>query len=169
MEWDVQFWQQLEGNFNKFVKGKNIQQLFPKSVICLEGNIEEICKSDQIYPEEFQFIKKSVNKRKNEFIAGRILAKQALSILGINNFPILMNKDQLRILGVLFIIVGLMSFSLINPVLMMAFQVRTPVAEISGQTENWLEGFIISLGILFVFVAIGLAILLYAEKRTKKK
>ena len=69
-----------------------IESLFPVDVVTreiLQGNI-----SEEIYPEEEIFIRSAVQKRRQEFIAGRICAKRALKEFGIENFPLLMAKDK---------------------------------------------------------------------------
>jgi 4'-phosphopantetheinyl transferase EntD len=46
---------------------------------------------DQLYKEERALIEHAIKKRQNDFAVGRLCAKKALSALGIENFPVLMN------------------------------------------------------------------------------
>jgi 4'-phosphopantetheinyl transferase EntD len=48
----------------------------------------------QLHIEEREHIRGAVPKRQREFVAGRSLAKSALSTLGIGNFPVLPNPDR---------------------------------------------------------------------------
>ena len=74
-----------------------------------------------------------------------------------------MNKKQLQVVGVFIILLGLASVSIMNPVLMMVVQ----FGEFQVQTENSFESLVVSLGVLFILVAIGLSILVYAQKKAK--
>jgi len=49
---------------------------------------------EDIYPQEWVFIKKAVEKRKQEFIAGRICAKTLLKQFEISNFPVLVGENR---------------------------------------------------------------------------
>lgn len=53
-------------------------------------------KSDSvdIYPEERAYLQRCSDKRINDFVAGRLCAKQALHRLGISNFPLLVGKNR---------------------------------------------------------------------------
>ena len=50
--------------------------------------------SDSLYPEEMYCISNAANKRKNEFTAGRVCARNALKKLGYTDFPLLMGEDR---------------------------------------------------------------------------
>lgn len=69
-----------------------INLLFPENIISKEIYTENI--SEDIYPEEEVFIRSAVEKRRLEFMAGRICAKRALSEFGITNFPLLVAEDK---------------------------------------------------------------------------
>lgn len=47
-----------------------------------------------IHPDEYAIIKNSVEKRKKEFIAGRLLVKQSLKAFGIKNFALLSGDNR---------------------------------------------------------------------------
>ena len=66
--------------------------LFPDS-IQFALSLVDINKG-KIYKEEEKFIKNAVRKRKAEFITGRILAKEILLTIGIENFPLLIGKSR---------------------------------------------------------------------------
>ncbi|MHC5110915.1 MAG: 4'-phosphopantetheinyl transferase family protein [Planctomycetota bacterium] len=64
-----------------------IQDLFDKNVITATstaGYAEHV-----LYPEEAALVREAVPKRRAEFAAGRCLAREALSQLGVVDFPIL--------------------------------------------------------------------------------
>ena len=65
----------------------NLASLFPKSVSVGYCRPEDI--AGRLYPEELLLIDGSVAKRRREFIAGRLLARQALARLGRPATPIL--------------------------------------------------------------------------------
>ncbi len=50
--------------------------------------------SDSLYPEEMYCISNAANKRKNEFTAGRVCARNALKKLGYTDFPLPMGEDR---------------------------------------------------------------------------
>jgi 4'-phosphopantetheinyl transferase EntD len=50
-----------------------------------------------LYPEEEVFIIRAVTKRRREFTAGRLCARRALSLLGIENYPLLAGQDRLPV------------------------------------------------------------------------
>ena len=61
-------------------------------VILVTGPIHDT--PAQLYPEEQHYIKNAAQARVAEFSAGRHYAKNALSQLGINNFPLHAGKDR---------------------------------------------------------------------------
>ncbi len=50
--------------------------------------------NDSLYPEEMYCISNAANKRKSEFTAGRVCARNALKKLGYTDFPLLMGEDR---------------------------------------------------------------------------
>lgn len=72
-----------------------IQQLFPDSIVCLEGNPNTI--QGQMYPEEKAAVDGAVAWRIREFQAGRLLARDALSQLGIKDYPLLNDGNRVPI------------------------------------------------------------------------
>jgi len=50
-----------------------------------------------LYPEEEVFMTRAVTKRRREFTAGRLCARRALSLLGIENYPLLVGQDRLPV------------------------------------------------------------------------
>ena len=64
-----------------------IENLFSSQVIALKAT-PEMWEGD-LYPEEEAYIRKAVPKRRREFTAGRLCAREALSKLGVENFPLL--------------------------------------------------------------------------------
>ncbi len=71
---------------------KPLRSLFPTEVITEESVITEI--NDSLYPEEMYCISNAANKRKSEFTAGRVCARNALKKLGYTDFPLLMGEDR---------------------------------------------------------------------------
>jgi len=69
-----------------------IAPLFPPRVITNEANPIQL--QESIFPEEEIFIRKAVPKRMQEFIAGRLCARRALSEIGIEGFPLLKGKGR---------------------------------------------------------------------------
>lgn len=65
----------------------NLASLFPTTVSVAGGRPDSV--SGRLYPQEERLIDGSVAKRRREFIAGRLLARQALAGLGRPNSPIL--------------------------------------------------------------------------------
>lgn len=74
---------------------KILRPLFPEDVTTVLTDMDTI--SGIPYPEEEVLISSAIAKRRREFIAGRLCARQALAKLGIFNFPIIMGKDRLPI------------------------------------------------------------------------
>lgn len=64
-----------------------IQKLLPASVITVVATPDMWIQA--AYPDEMSLVKNAVTQRQQEFQAGRNCAKEALSILGIEHFPIL--------------------------------------------------------------------------------
>ena len=70
-----------------------IQGLFQNNeIITVGADISTLV--GELYPEEESFIANAQQKRRREFTAGRLCAREALSHLGINNFPILVGKNR---------------------------------------------------------------------------
>ena len=70
-----------------------IQGLFQNNeIITVGADISTLV--GELYPEEESFIANAQHKRRREFTAGRLCAREALSHLGINNFPILVGKNR---------------------------------------------------------------------------
>lgn len=68
-----------------------IASLFSDNVVTQEAN--PILVRDSIYPEEQAFIQRAEPKRRREFIAGRLCARQALSAFGITGVPLLIGEN----------------------------------------------------------------------------
>jgi 4'-phosphopantetheinyl transferase EntD len=69
-----------------------IARLFPATIVTEEAEPGAI--EGPIYPEEEKLMARSVPKRRQEFIAGRLCARRALERLGVRRFPILMGRDR---------------------------------------------------------------------------
>jgi len=69
-----------------------IEKLFSKQVVALKATPKMW--GGLLYPEEEEYIKKAVPKRRREFTAGRLCAREVLSRLGINNFPVLVGLQR---------------------------------------------------------------------------
>ncbi|MGR3218660.1 MAG: 4'-phosphopantetheinyl transferase family protein [Candidatus Anammoxibacter sp.] len=72
--------------------GKVLRMIFPGFVATEESNREEPLGT--IYPEEEAFVQNVAQKRRSDFTAGRLCARKALTQLGIDKFPIKMDKDR---------------------------------------------------------------------------
>ncbi len=70
----------------------NINRLFPKEVVCVEGYIQFV--SEDIYQEEKYYIENAIEKRQSEFKAGRVFVKKALNKFGIYDYPVLMGDNR---------------------------------------------------------------------------
>jgi 4'-phosphopantetheinyl transferase EntD len=72
-------------------KNKIINHFFPENIIF---EICEISKfnNDTLYNKELVIVSRCCEKRKNEFVAGRVMVKNIVKMLGIENFPILTGK-----------------------------------------------------------------------------
>jgi phosphopantetheine--protein transferase-like protein len=73
----------------------NIQPLFSDCVVTECCRVEE--KEYKLYPEERVAIKKAVPKRQQEFGAGRLCARKALTRLGIKKYPLCKGPDGLPV------------------------------------------------------------------------
>jgi len=69
-----------------------VSSLFSEDVLSAEA-IPEIRRLD-IYDEEWNCVANAVEKRQAEFCAVRICARRLLECLGIDNFPLLPNRDR---------------------------------------------------------------------------
>lgn len=69
------------------------EALFPDDVITVESNLDEA--QGKLYAEEAQYVEKVVEKRRKEFTAGRLCAREALARLGIERFPLLAADSRL--------------------------------------------------------------------------
>lgn len=67
-----------------------INSLFPLQVITVEADptlVRETC-----YPEEEAYVRNAMPKRRQEFTAGRLCARRALTQFGVKNLPLLVGK-----------------------------------------------------------------------------
>lgn len=64
-----------------------IEKLFSDQVIALKATPEMW--NGVLYPEEEACVRKAVSKRRREFTAGRLCAREALARLEVKNFPLL--------------------------------------------------------------------------------
>lgn len=69
-----------------------LRELFPSSVITEEGTLEAL--QQEILPQELRCVERAVDKRRREFIAGRVAARCALARLGVRDFALLMGEDR---------------------------------------------------------------------------
>ena len=69
-----------------------IEKLFSNQVVALNAT-QEMWDGD-LYPEEQDCIRKAVPKRRREFIAGRLCAREVLLRLGVINFPLLVGPGR---------------------------------------------------------------------------
>jgi len=69
-----------------------IENLFSSKVITLFAT-QEMWDGD-LYPEEQECIRKAVPKRRREFTAGRLCAREVLFRLGVGNFPLLVGPGR---------------------------------------------------------------------------
>jgi len=72
-----------------------IQQLFPPDVITAVATPEMW--DGRLLPEEEICVQRAVTKRRREFTAGRVCARQALAALGIADVPLGMGSDRLPV------------------------------------------------------------------------
>lgn len=72
-----------------------IHTLFPSEVVTITATPDMW--SGSLFPEEEACILRAVAKRRGEFTAGRLCARKALSLLGIEGFPLLMGADRLPV------------------------------------------------------------------------
>jgi len=72
-----------------------IRDVFPGQVLTLQA--APPMWEGTLYPEEEVFVARAVAKRRREFTAGRLCARRALSLLGIENYPLLATKDRLPV------------------------------------------------------------------------
>jgi 4'-phosphopantetheinyl transferase EntD len=69
-----------------------IEKLFTNQVIAL--NATQGMWEGDLYPEEQECIRKAVHKRRGEFTAGRLCAREVLFRLGVVNFPLLVGPGR---------------------------------------------------------------------------
>jgi 4'-phosphopantetheinyl transferase EntD len=69
-----------------------LRALFPANVEVEGGRAEEV--EGRLFPEEEALIARAVEKRRREFRAGRVLARRALSRLGVSEAPILAKERR---------------------------------------------------------------------------
>jgi 4'-phosphopantetheinyl transferase EntD len=69
-----------------------LEGLFGTAVVTVAKRIETI--SDALYPEEAAHVKDAAPRRRWEFVAGRVCAREALAGLGIRGFPLLVAGDR---------------------------------------------------------------------------
>jgi len=72
-----------------------ISRLFPETILTMEANPQTI--QGQIYLEEQALIENAIDKRKDEFTAGRVCAHKLLAQLGIKNAPVLAGENRMPI------------------------------------------------------------------------
>ena len=74
-----------------------ISNIFNNKVLISIINLNKLFLYDHTYDEEKKIVFKASNKRKKEFYGGRIGVKISLKKLGIENFPVLQDKNRLPI------------------------------------------------------------------------
>lgn len=72
---------------------KNISKVFSHNIMTIEGNPDTM--DGKLHPVEETYIAHAVDKRRREFKAGRLLAKEILNELGIHNFPLKISAQRL--------------------------------------------------------------------------
>ena len=69
-----------------------LSRLLPASVVAVEGRLEEI--HGELHPEEAACVTRAVDKRVEEFRAGRVCARQAMATLGLPDAPLVSREDR---------------------------------------------------------------------------
>ncbi len=69
-----------------------VRSLFPDQIATVESPISDV--QGSLYPEEAVIIEGAVDKRRDEFIAGRCCVRQAMTILGLSKCPIPSSPDR---------------------------------------------------------------------------
>ena len=72
-----------------------LRTLLPPSVVVIETT--QAIEVDDLHPDEEAYVKNAVPKRRREFAAGRLCARRALAVLGIDGFPLLPDADRVPI------------------------------------------------------------------------
>ena len=72
-----------------------ISTLFADPVVTVTAT--EAMWSGELYPEEAACIRRALVKRRREFTAGRLCAREALAKLGVRGFPIVVGKARLPV------------------------------------------------------------------------
>ncbi|MEM9195163.1 MAG: 4'-phosphopantetheinyl transferase superfamily protein [Myxococcota bacterium] len=70
----------------------DIRALFPPGVAVEEARPSEV--TDPIFPEEEEAIVRAVEKRRREYIAGRVCAHRAMRTLGLEPVPVVREEDR---------------------------------------------------------------------------
>ncbi len=73
-------------------RSQEIAALFPDHVIVLAGKPGSV--TGELFNEELECVERAVEKRRLEFTAGRLLAREALKQLGVGPSPLLPAKDR---------------------------------------------------------------------------
>lgn len=66
-------------------------QFLPSDIFCVESEVKP--NESNIFKDEYEYIKSSVQKRKNEFSTGRVLVKKCLRKLNVFDFPVVRTKE----------------------------------------------------------------------------
>jgi 4'-phosphopantetheinyl transferase EntD len=69
-----------------------VRRLAPASLAVAEGFLAEI--AGETWPDELETVARAVDKRRREFVAGRVLARRALAAFGVATGPILADADR---------------------------------------------------------------------------
>jgi len=72
-----------------------ISTLFADPVVTITAT--EAMASGELLPEEAACIRRAVAKRRREFTAGRVCAREALSKLGIHDFPLVVGESRVPV------------------------------------------------------------------------
>jgi 4'-phosphopantetheinyl transferase EntD len=67
-------------------------RLFTAPVVAVSTETDRL--EGTLYPEEAEYVRRAVPKRRHEFTLGRLCAREALARLGIHNFPLLAGADR---------------------------------------------------------------------------
>lgn len=69
-----------------------LRALLPESVVVVETR--DTADPGELHPAEAACVEKAVAKRRSEFAAGRLCARQALAAFGVEDFPLLPDGDR---------------------------------------------------------------------------
>jgi 4'-phosphopantetheinyl transferase EntD len=79
-------------NSGSIQRAKAIEALFPAGVIAFEGR--ERASAEDLFPSEREYVARAVGSRVAEFAAGRLCARAAMAVLGLEPTPILAGTDR---------------------------------------------------------------------------